>query len=111
MPQANLTDIQEVTITIPNGEEIGYVVVTHNLQDQEGNHLTPDTIIPEWTDFTGNGLAAKMGAFTTVRSTPEDGTYQLGISAGENTSGDDWVFTVRVTSEYKHSIQSDDHTA
>lgn len=111
-PAPKLTDVQETTITIANGGESGYVDITHNLENQSGADLTPDTIIPEIVAITGGAMPARtIYFFLMVRSTPEDGTYRLYLFASNNNiSGSNAIFTVRVTSIWQHSIQSSDHT-
>jgi len=114
MPQANLTDVQNISLVIPNGDNESAVVnVTHNLQDQNGNDLTPDRIHLEVGAIAspGGALDPVSWSFMIGRSSPEDGTFAIKILlSADNNTGDNITFTVRVVSDWIHSIQSDDHT-
>jgi hypothetical protein len=109
--QANLTDVQNVTFTIANGADSNAQTVTHNLQDQNGAYLTPDEVHIEPVSHAGAQMLATGGVvFYVTRSTPEDGTFSILMSAGQNASGGNWVTVCRVISKWLHSVQSRDHS-
>ena len=114
MPQANLTDIQEMNIPILDGQSSSAAItVTHNLQDAAGDDLTPDRITVENTGLPTGGAMPGLTVVTPImqRSTPEDGTFAIALIANNiNISGATAQFPVRIISEYIHSIQSRDHT-
>jgi hypothetical protein len=104
-----LTNVISTTITIANGDKEGDKVITHGLTDQYGDDLTPDEVDVELVSSTGTNPNNVIGHRIT-RSTPEDGTVTVQLSAGAaNASGDDWVYTVRLIPKFYHSIQSNDH--
>jgi len=107
-----LTDIQDVEISVVNGTNVGSVTVTHNLEDQNGDELTPDVVIPEFITHSASPADPASFGFVVTRSTPENGTFLLTIAySDDNATGNTITVTVRVTSMYLHSIQSSDHTA
>lgn len=115
-----LEDVQKTTITIPDGSPAGAysIILSHNLKDQGGNDIQPDTIIAEITSIDGTGSDRRAGVLQTNKKS--DGgpaalltDAQIGITINNtnaNASGLDWVYHIRVTSIYWHSIQGDDHT-
>lgn len=114
---AKYTDMREVTITVSNGDEDGYVVFSHGLTDGDGNTVDPDSVN---TEIVGTSGTSVMPASTLVFRPSTAIGIALGLTAGQiaifiskatNATGSDQIYTVRVTSEYIHSIQSNDHTA
>lgn len=113
MADPNYTDVQQITCLIPNGSNGTLLAVTHNLQDENGDDYTPDTVVVEVVAYPDESPSnpCALDGHVRVPSTPEDGTYGLEIRGSEqNASGQNWDVTVQITSMYHHSIQSDDHT-
>lgn len=111
MGYQNLTSVIEATVSVANLAKEGTATITHLLKDPSNNILTPDDIEVELISATGTNPSMFVGHKIT-RSSPEDGTFILQLSCGAaNASGDAWVYTVRVTSKYYHSVQSNDHAA
>ena len=111
---AKYQDVQEVTVTVANGEETGSTMVTHGLQDEDGNSLDPDTIICELVNHSGSSLFP-----ITIESIRPPGISGLSVSSGkiavavvkaQNSTGNDQVYTIRVTCIRWHSIQGSDHS-
>lgn len=110
--KVRLQDVQELTLTISAQETKGYVDITHGLQDENDNDLTPDTVICELVDYPGfaDDSDPPITQFVVVRSDPEDGTVR--VYGVQNVGSEEEIdYTVRVTSIVWHSIQGDDHTA
>jgi len=113
-----LEDVQVVQITVPNGQEWAQEIINHNLKDQDGNDVEPDTVIAEIIAIAGSTTARRGAGIQTNRRS--DGgpwvgllTTQLSVIAQfpiTNASGDDWVVSVRLTSILWHSMQGSDHT-
>lgn len=112
MADENLTDVQQITCAIPTGYNGTRITVTHNLNDREGNHLTPDTVIVHTVSpYPAGDDAPCLTLPVRIPSSPEDGTYQLEIRMQDlSAKVADQDIVLRITSMYHHSIQSDDHT-
>ena len=111
MGYQNLTSIIGTTVSIADGAKEGVATITHGLKNAANAHLTPDEVEVELVSATGAVPNMWIGHKIT-RSSPEDGTFVLQLSSGAaNASGNPWVYTVRVSSKYHHSVQSSDHTA
>jgi hypothetical protein len=110
---AKLQDIQNVSVTVPNGASFGTTEYDHNLVNQFGQVLAPSTIIPVLIGSNG----APMGDISYLALRSGDETYgtiddDKAIIAVEcasvNNSGSSYVYTFRVTSIRWHSIQGSD---
>ena len=109
----NYTDIQEITVTINQGQTGVAFNHTHNLVDELGNPATPDEVKVEITnDIPVESGICLVSTNNIIRSAPESGTVVI-ICRGDNAclleGGLDLV--LRVISKYNHSIQTDDHVA
>jgi len=113
MPQANLTDVRQVDLVVPVGDnESSTISVNHGLQDQDGNPITPDRITAEIyaIDNPGTALDPVTWSFLYARSDPEDGTYGVRIFLSAiNDTGEPITFSVNLVAERFHSIQSRSH--
>jgi hypothetical protein len=112
MADENLLDLQAIQVQIPQGANGTRITVTHNLQDTDGNPLTPDMVNVEviaYPDVAPNNPCT-ISAQHVFRSSPEDGTYDLEIRASEQNIGPaPWDIILKINSEWHHSVQSDDH--
>lgn len=114
MPAEKLQDMQNVVFTLPHaGGNSLLVAVTHNLQCRAGVDLVPTAIAWEIISITGASLPLHAVVDLIERSgPPDDGTFDATVScSADNTSGGNWVVTVRFTSLYIHSLAGEDRTA
>lgn len=110
----NLTDVQRIETAIANLNNGVSFSMDHNLKDRDDNPITPDSVNVEVVSYPalegGNNPCNIVGCVR-IPSSPEDGTQTIEVRASEqNVSGSDWDIVLQITSNYYHSIQSDDHT-
>jgi hypothetical protein len=89
------------------------IPVTHHLNDTDDNPLTPDSVNVEVISYpdVSPQNPCNLTGHRRIPSSPEDGTYELELRASEANPGPaDWDIIVQITSNWYHSVQSDDHT-
>ena len=83
-----LQDMQEFTVTVVHGNVSKQTKVTHNLKDNSGQNLTPETIIAEVISHAAGGGASTFACITPiVRSNPEDGTFLFTVQLDQDPAG------------------------
>jgi hypothetical protein len=113
MAVENQTDVQRIASAITMGNNGVTLTVTHNLIDQHGHALTPDSVNCEIVLYPDEDPANPciLTVGNRIFSNPEDGTYQIEVRANMvNPGPDSWTFVLQITSIYYHSIQTHDHT-
>jgi hypothetical protein len=107
----NQCDVQRIASAITMGNNGVRLTVTHNLIDEKGNKLTPDSVCAEiisYPDETPNPCI--LVPCNRIYSNPENGTYQIEVRSNMTNPGpDDWGFVLHLCSIYHHSIQTHDH--
>ncbi|MBU2527727.1 MAG: hypothetical protein KKC03_14110 [Bacteroidetes bacterium] len=105
MPTIKFQDVREVTVTIPNGGDVGHVDFNPGITDQDGVAVAPDTVISEIV-----GVVGTLNNPCTIMVARAGVLLGIYVAKAQNATGFDQVYTIRVTSLRWHSIQGADHT-